>query len=308
MISVLFKNNSETQDLKSLKLKILRWVRFFPFYGISILPFKILYIFSDLTFIVVFYIIRYRRRVVYNNIEKSFPKKSKKEIRMITINFYRHFCDLIFESIKRLTINKKDIKERLEIKNPEVIENFKKRKKNVILYTAHFGNWEWLVFMPSLIELKSYTLYKPIKNSYFNELIGLMRGRFPIEFIPLRKGYRRITQIEANNDFSMFCFIADQSPKLKSAKQWVNFLGRDTAFYLGPQEIALKKSYAVVYPNFTKTRRGHYKLEFQIIQDEDTSENNESIVEKFAKHLEKSIYKFPEMWLWTHRRWKLSKA
>lgn len=304
---MLLKNRIETQDLRSLKFKILRWVKFFPFYCISILPFKILYIFSDITFILVFNILRYRRGVVYSNIEKSFPEKSKEEVRLIVINFYRHFCDLIFESIKRLTINDKEIKQRLRIKNPEVIEGFKSRKKNVLLYTAHYGNWEWLVFMPELIKHEAYTIYKPIKNVYFNELIGLMRSRFPIEFIPLRKGYRRITQIDAHTNFSMFCFIADQSPKLKSAKQWVTFLERDTAFYLGPQQIAFKKNYAVVYPNFTKKRRGYYELEFQVIHDEISSNVNGSIVEKFAKHLEKSIFEFPEMWLWTHKRWKLDK-
>lgn len=281
-------------------------IKFLPFYLMSILPMSVLYLLSDMTYIMVYYIIGYRKKVVIGNIKGSFPSKNEKEIKRISKDFYRHFCDLIFESIKRLTISERAIRKRLKIKNQDLIEKYLKDRRNILLYTAHQGNWEWLIFMPIYLPYHSNTFFMPLKNKYFNELFQLMRERFGIRCVPSINGYRTIIEDAKANNVTMNCIIGDQSPHEQSSLHWCNFLNRETAFFTGADKIAKKSNSVVIFPFFKKVKRGYYELEFQMIDDNPRVRENLEIVERYAKQLEGAILKSPEMWLWTHRRWKLN--
>ena len=281
-------------------------IKFLPFYLLSVLPMSLLFILSDMTFILIYYLIGYRKKVVLENISGAFPTKSEKEVKAIAKDFYRHFCDIIFESIKRLTISKRAIRKRLKIKNPELVENYLNERRNILLYTAHQGNWEWLIFLPIYFPYHSNTFFTPLKNNYFNELFRLMRERFGVHCVPSNNGYRTIIGDARTNDLTMNCIIGDQSPHSQSSLHWYNFLNRDTAFFTGADKIAKKINPVILFPFFKKVKRGYYELEFQLIDENPRERRNLEVVERYAKQLEGAIIKSPEMWLWSHRRWKLN--
>ncbi len=281
-------------------------IRYLPFYAISALPMPVLYLLSDLLFIVVYYLMKYRRNVVSDNIKKSFPQKPPITRRKIEKDFYRHFCDILVESIKTLTIGKKSAMKRLRIENPDLVEHYLSEKKNILLYTAHQGNWEWMIFLPLFFPYRSNTFYKPIKNHYFNGLFKIIRERFGVHCIESNKGYRTIIDLERKNVIMMNCIIGDQSPVRISAKHWCHFLNRETAFFVGAEKLAKKTGEVVLFPSFKKIRRGCYGLRFSLITDNPVSMRTNGIIEDYAGALENVILKSPELWLWSHRRWKLT--
>jgi KDO2-lipid IV(A) lauroyltransferase len=273
---------------------------------LSVMPMQILYFSSDCTYTFIYYIIQYRKKVVLDNLRKAFPKKNKDEINDISKRFYRHFCDIIFESIKTLTISKEDAKKRLNLKNPQIIESFVKDGRSILLYTAHQGNWELLVYLPLLLPYPSNTFYRPLNNLYFNGLLLLIRERFGVTCVEKSKGYRTIIKQKNNSEIVMNCIIGDQSPRKESAIHWCNFFNRKTAFYLGANNISRKTNDVVLFPRFTKVKRGEYQLYFEIIEEFPSRSPGYKTVDKYARCLENTITTVPEMWLWSHRRWKLT--
>ena len=285
----------------------MKHIKFLPFYLISIFPLPVLYIISSIVFVVTYHIFRYRREVVRSNIKYSFPDKTLDEIIEIEKGFYKHFCDIIFESIKILTINKKSIKNRFHIKNIELIEQIYKQEENIILYTAHYGNWEWFSFLPLFVPYQVTTFYQVLSNKYFDQLMILIRSRFGLICFESNSGYKGIVKLKQENILSLNCIIGDQSPYKDAAKQhWVKFLNRETAFLIGADKIAKKLNYKVLFPLFKKLERGKYEVEFKLIERNDTQNNRHEIIDKYAGILENAINEAPEIWLWSHRRWKLT--
>lgn len=281
------------------------YIKYLPFYAISLLPMPLLFRVSDFTFALVFYIIRYRRKVVQENLQHSFPSKSTSELKKIERDFYRHFCDILFEAIKTLTASKKFVRKHLKIENPDVLENYLQDRKNILLYTAHQGNWEWLIFLPLFFTCRANTFYKPLKNKYFDGLTKRIRERFGVHCVPSEKGYRTIIALK-NNDLPIInCIIGDQSPAKTGTKYWCEFLNRKTAFFAGAEKIAKKTDPVVFFPHFKKLSRGYYELNFQLIDDRPSRTDNTELVREYAQNLENAIAQSPELWLWSHRRWKL---
>tara|TARA_R110000751_G_scaffold25152_1_gene68554 strand:+ start:717 stop:1625 length:909 start_codon:yes stop_codon:yes gene_type:complete len=288
-------------------MKYLSRVKFLPFYAVSILPMGVLYVLSDMMYFLVYRVVGYRKKVVFKNLGNSFPFKSEEEIGQIAKDFYRHFCDIVLESFKRLTIGEKEIKKRLLIKNPELIQEYVNDQRSILMYTGHQGNWEWLVFLPLMFPYSSNTFYKPIKNKYFDELFKNMRERFGVNCVESDKGFRTIIDNHQRKVLTLNCMIGDQSPTKKSSKYWYNFLNQETAFFIGADKIAKKTDQVVLFPFFKKLRRGYYELEFKIIEDHPQIRDNFEILEKYAQQLEQAIMSAPELWLWSHRRWKLKR-
>lgn len=280
-------------------------IKFFPFYVISLLPMFILNILSDLVYVIAYHIIKYRRKVVRENLKNSFTDKSEQEIILIEKKFYKHFSDIVFEAVKSLTISKEEIKKRFSIKNLELIEKYYAEGRSIILYTGHHGNWEWLIFLALFIPYQTITFYQPLSNKYFNELMRTIRERIGVICVESTKGYKTIISFKQQNILTLTCLIGDQSPTKKATKHWVQFLNQNTAFLIGPDRIANKSNQVVLFPAFEKSKRGHYTLDFKVIEEEPAKRNNYEIIDKYAKLLEETIIKSPELWLWSHRRWKL---
>ncbi len=281
-------------------------IKFFPFYLISLLPMPVLYVLSSLTYAVLYHIVRYRRLVVRENLKNSFDTLSNLELREIERGFYAHFCDIMVEAMKCLTISKSHINKRFKVKNIELIQKYYDQNKSIILYTAHQGNWEWVSFLPLFVPYKFTAFYQPLSNRYFDELMKLIRERFGTICIESNKGYRSIIEFEKKEILTLNCIIGDQSPKEESPKFWVQFLNQETAFLTGAEKIAKRNNQVLVFPSFRKLKRGYYELEFQKIEERPETRDNFDMVNTYAQLLEKAIRRAPKLWLWSHRRWKLT--
>lgn len=292
----------------SVKICLAR-AKYVPFYLISILPMRLLFILSDITFMLVYHVVRYRRKVVFNNLKNSFPLKNEKERNKIAKAFYVHFCDIIFESLKSLTVSEKSIKKRLHIENSNLVQKYLNDNRDILFYAAHQGNWEWLIFLPLFFPYHSNTFYKPLKNKYFNELFQIIRGRFSVNCIESTKGYRSMVKEKERTTPSptMYCIIGDQSPSRNNVMHWCLFLNQETAFSIGADKIAIKMNQVVLLPHFQKIKRGYYSLKFSVIEESPSKRNNNEIVVEYANRLENVILNSPELWLWSHRRWKLNR-
>lgn len=283
-------------------------IKFFPFYAISILPMPVLYLLSDILYIIVFYILKYRRSVVLENLTRSFPDKSEQEIKQIEKKFYKHFCDVMVETFKGLTISKKEIKKRMQIKNLDLIHKYYNENKSILLYCAHQGNWEWLTYLSIFIPHKGTTLYQQISNSYFDELMKHIRERYGTMCIEVNQGYRTILKFTQQEQPMMMAVLGDQSPAKDAGKYWGHFLNQETAFLAGVDRIAIKTGMVVLFPAFKRIKRGYYELEFKTVETVHTTNGSNQIIDKYANVLEETIKHSPEMWLWSHRRWKLTES
>ena len=246
----------------------------------------------------------YRLKVVRKNLHVAFPNKSEKEIKEIAMKFYKHFCDLFFEAIKLLTIHPKEIQKRFKVNDLSKLTYHLKNKENIMLYTAHQGNWEWLTTVPIYLNVNCNTLYKPLENKYFNDLFILMRERFKVHCIPSNEGYRHIINLKNKNIVSMNCVIGDQSPLRISGKSQTTFFNQQTSFFSGAAKIAKKTESVVFLPYLKKEKRGRYELFFETIVNKVANVDEQEIIDTYAHKLESIIQKYPELYLWTHKRWK----
>lgn len=274
-----------------------------PFiYLISLLPFWLMYRVSDLVFVVLYHGLSYRKEVVVTNLRNSFPEKSEQEIQAIAKRFFRYFCDLILEAIKTLTISPRQAKKHLTFKGHEILEHYYEKKQSVILVLGHFGNWE-LTGARLAVEPfhQLYIIYRPLKNKYFDQLAYHMRTRLGNRLYSMKETTKGM--MDNSNDVTATAFIADQTPSPKKAL-WLDFLQQDTPVFLGTERLARKFNYPVIYMSSKRPKRGHYNIELELLFDNpvDTAENEITLAH--TKRLEKDIKEQPEIWLWTHRRWK----
>mgnify|MGYP006268128945 CR=1 FL=1 len=260
---------------------------------------------SDVMCFFLYRVFRYRRAVVRSNITQAFPSKTFEEISTIERRFYRHFCDLAFESIKALTISEDEARKRMHVHNPELINALYEQHRSLVLYSGHQGLWEWLLFLPLWLRHDIVCFYKPLRSNYFDGLMQAIRRRLSGGLVPSDQGYRTILRHQQDNHTILSIMIGDQSPRSQDAKHWCYFLGRPTAFLIGAGKIAAKSGQAVVFPEFQKRRRGYYQLRFQLLHEGGPA-RTESIIEAYAGALEHAIAQQPELWLWSHRRWKLN--
>lgn len=212
--------------------------------------------------------------------------------------FYQHFCDMFLETFKLLTISEESIRRRARVTNPELIKKLQNEDAKIIWYTAHMGNWEWFTSFTSRMDYEVLTLYKPQSNKYFDELIKILRERFGSILTPMKSGYRALSKLENETNYPGVCIIGDQYPgSSKSTAKWIDFLNQETAFLTGAEEIALRRNYRILFPIVSKPSRGFYEVTYQEISSKDATVT-------YAKLLEDSIMNQPQIWLWSHKRWK----
>jgi KDO2-lipid IV(A) lauroyltransferase len=270
---------------------------------ISLLPFPLLYGLSDFLFVLFYYVLGYRKKIVLGNIQRSFPEKSHEEHLEISKRFYRHFCDLILESLKTFTISEKEVLRRVKCKNPEVINKYYDRKQSVIVAGGHYNNWEiFAVAVNALIKHKAIAIYKPLSNTYFDKKMRDTRSKYGLYMVST-KIVKQIFEQEANN-LTATIFAIDQSPSNPKSAHWMRFLNQDTAVLFGTEKYAKEYNYPVVYGRINKEKRGHYSFEFFDVNEEPALTVHGEITEKITRLLEKDIREIPQYWLWSHRRWK----
>lgn len=276
-----------------------------PFiYLLAILPFPLLYFFSDGVYLLLYHVIHYRRAIVHKNLQMSFPDKSRDEIRQIEKKFYRYFCDLFLETFKTLTISKEKMVKHCEFV-PETLAIFNQladENQSFMVVMGHFGNWEWGGNTFSICcRHQLYVIYHPLSNKYFNALVYRMRTRFGTRLIAMKDTLRDM--LNNRNHLTATAFIADQSP-LPDKAYWMNFMNQDTPVFLGIEKIALKIRYPIVYISIRRVKRGYYKVFAEKIELPLTGQKTGTITEIHTRRLEADIRSQPDNWLWTHRRWK----
>jgi KDO2-lipid IV(A) lauroyltransferase len=275
------------------------------FFLFAILPFGILYALSDMLYPAVYYIVRYRRKIVRKNITLAFPEKTVKEIIEIEKKFYRFFCDLFLEVIKFSTISEEAILKRIEFINSQAVSEILDSGQSVMLMTAHYGNWEWGSALPlEFGRNRVCTIYKELKNKNFMDLMNRIRSRFGTKNIEMKKLLREMLRLRNNSKPELFIMIADQRPKRSSIHLRLNFLSNSTAVFTGTEDLARKFDYPVVFGTLNRTKRGFYKAEFIRITEQPLMMNEFEMTEKYFSLLEQRIRKHPEFWLWTHDRWR----
>lgn len=274
-----------------------------PFlYFISILPFRVLYILSDFIYFIIFTVIGYRKKVVYENLRNSFPEKSEADIDKIARKFYKFFCDLVLETLKTLTVGEKGVRKHVKFDDVSLFEKYKAQNQSVIIVMGHLGNWELGGARVAVEDLhRLHVIYHPLSNKYFNSLIVHMRTRLGNRLYEMNGTLRGM--VRDRKELTATAFIADQTPQPNGA-YWTTFLNQDTPVFTGTEKIAQKFKYPIIYISIKRPKRGLYKMSAELLVEhpENTSENE--ISELHTKRLERDIVENPEIWLWTHRRWK----
>jgi Kdo2-lipid IVA lauroyltransferase/acyltransferase len=279
-----------------------------PFFLGSFLPMRILFILSDFACFLIYDVFRYRREVVHQNLIESFPDFSDDEIHRVEKEFYHHFCDIFFETIKALTISRREIIRRFQIKNPELLERYFSNNRSIILYMAHYANWEWMLFLPGFTRFQVLAFYQPLSSSYFDELVKLSRERCGVKVVESSKGFKTVRDYTRQGIPTISYLIGDQSPVKGSSMHWIDFMNRKTAFLAGSDRIAKVCDLAVVFLSMKKISRGVYEIEFVPLEDYPETSRDGEIIEKYAHALEQQIRNTPQLWLWSHRRWKLTQS
>lgn len=270
---------------------------------ISRLPFPILYFISDVLYFFLWYVIRYRRKVVFHNLQQAFPEKTMPEIKQLAKKFYRHLTDVIVETLKTLTISKEEITRRVQIANREMVDQYYEQGQSVIVATSHQGNWEWLLASCSLqLPFQVDAIYMELANSFFDRLMKKIRSRFGAFMVEKKVSYRKI--VRRKHLVRIIALVADQSAKSTQQLYWTTFLHQETGFYLGPQRIAHKTKMPVVFVSMYRLKRGFYRMQFHQLDKPPFQPEPCFITERYARAVEKTIRKHPAEWLWSHKRWK----
>lgn len=274
---------------------------------ISLLPFWALYLLSDGVYFLLFWVIKYRRVVVKQNLERCFPNKTEKEIAQIEKSFYHHLSDLMVETIKGISISENEMKRRMVNVNQEIYDDLKEKGQSSIIVMSHCGNWEWICLMSQLsCKQQIQCVYKTLSSQGFDRLMFLMRSKFGANPIPMEQTLR----VLATNKDIVTCnaFIGDQNPSSGKTACWVDFFNQETAFMWGPEKIARKFNWPLYYLSTIKIKRGYYQALTVPLALEPNALDEGEITQLIARHTQKEIENQPETWLWSHRRWKHTRA
>ena len=272
---------------------------------ISVLPFSVLYLFSDFICFIVYRIIGYRNKIVTQNLKNAFPEKSATEIRQIKKKFYQHFCDLFLEMIKTASISKKQLNKRFKLKNPKELGRIQNFDKSLIMVFAHYASYEWCIALPYQgLNVESYGIYKKIKNKYFDRLIKSIRAKHGSTLLDAKTVQRTMIHNSQASIAAGYAMIADQSPKKARTKYWREFLGREVPVFIGSEVLAKKLDLSVVYLKIEKPKRGHYEAEVILLAENPSEFKDYELTDRYFELLEGQIKKEPAFYLWSHRRWK----
>lgn len=286
-------------------MQFLTFAIVYPFaWVLSRLPMRFLYTISDVLFVFVYYVFKYRKKVVANNLNLVFPEKTQKEKQIISKKFFRHFTDLFMETIKAISISEKEILKRYTYKNPEVAKKYISEGRSIAFVSAHQGNWEWFSCSPIILNCRGKGAYTSIGNTYFDKIVKDSRERFGFICYESAKTAKALYQDYKNQLQSIYLLISDQSPQLEHTTYWKEFLGIKVPFHVGAETLSKKFNLVVINSATKRIKRGFYETEFTIISDKPKEVKAHEITDKYILLTEQLIKEQPEFYLWSHRRFK----
>jgi KDO2-lipid IV(A) lauroyltransferase len=280
-------------------LKTVNWL-------ISRLPFSILYLKSDFLAFLLHSVLKYRRKVVEENLRNSFPEKTEAELKQICWQFYHNLSDLIFEILKTQGMTARELQSRMKVVNPELLEKYRQQGSSVIMVSGHCGNWEWYppataLQCPGFIH--NCAIVKPLSSEVFEEFMTFLRTQFMKDvLIPFKSAYRIMAS--RRHELSLTAILADQTPHKDEINYHTLFLNQQTAVFLGTERIAKSLDHVVIFAHICRVKRGFYEVKFELITESPKLTAEHEITIRHVKILENDIINHPEQWLWSHRRWK----
>lgn len=276
---------------------------------LSHLPFGVLYALSDGLFYVLYYIVRYRRGIVRRNLSESFPDKSKAEIVAIEKKFYRHFTDNMLETCKLATISREEISRRMRFVNMETVNAETRQGHSLSLFLGHYANWEWISSIPLHLDkgVIGAQIYHTLSNKAADTLMLKIRERMGAVNVEMRHTARFITRQVADGNVCMVGFIADHSPRRKDATHFLPFLHHCAPVITGPEKITKRYDYQAWFVDVRRVRRGYYEAEFVRMDANPRTLPDFELTTIYFRLLEQMIRRQPELYLWTHNRFKYAK-
>jgi KDO2-lipid IV(A) lauroyltransferase len=271
---------------------------------ISILPFRIFYLFSDFVYFLIYRVIGYRKKVVRENLALTLPHLSDSERKDIEKKFYKHMCDMFLEMIKTMSMSPEEMERRFHVTNIDLVLDYAKKGKSVILVASHYASYEWLLTINPKLGFQGVAVYKKLANPYFDRLVRKIRSKYNTEMIETRKAIPTMAQNQRNGVLSMYGLASDQSPKLDRIFHSMKFLGVEVPVHTGAEMLAKKYDLAVIMVKVEKVKRGFYEATFLSLADNPKDFKDYEITEMYLKEVEKQILAKPEFYLWTHKRWK----
>lgn len=271
---------------------------------ISKLPFRVFYLISDCVYVLVYYVIGYRKKIVRENIAMALPHLSEKERLEIEKKFYHHMCDMFLETIKTMTISQKEMEKRYVFTNLDLYLDLEKKGKSIALLCAHYASYEWAVSMNYHINFEGYGIYKKLSNKYFDKLVKDIRSKFRATLITTRETIPSIKKNAETGHLGVYGFASDQSPQLSATFHWHPFMGIEVPVHTGAEMLAKRFNMNVIFLRTKKIKRGYYEATFELMAENPKEVPNYEITNDFLNRVEKQIYEAPEFYLWTHKRWK----
>jgi KDO2-lipid IV(A) lauroyltransferase len=269
------------------------------------LPLRVLYVLADAIYLLTYYVIGYRRRVVLENLRNSFPEKSEAQIQQVAKEFYRHFAEVMVETLKLAVLTPADLKKRVFFSNPEVLEKWFHKGRTVLGLSSHAGNWEWVLTSGAAwLSASADGVYKPLSNPFFESFMYRLRTRTGAKLIPMRDTLRNL--IRNRDQVRVVSLLSDQAAGPEDQPYWTTFMNQESGFYTSADRLAAQFHYPVVYVSIRRKARGYYEIVLTELYDGDAplAAGTFPITDSFVRHLERDIRLFPNDYLWTHRRWK----
>jgi len=298
--------NKDKSKFQNMLSAVTYYIAILPCLFFMIYPVRFIYMFSDILAFLLYYVLRYRRKIVRDNLQSSFPEKSVQEIKNIEKQFYKHLSDVFAEYLLLFKASTKDLDKRLEYKNLELLDELHAKGKDVILVMGHYGNWELFTHIATKTPYILSPVYKRQSNPYFNRLIYKLRSKQGAQPVEMQEAFRYVYNNKKNNTPILLGMICDQCPK--STRSFVDFLNhKDTPVFEGVERIGKALDMAIVFGDVKKESRGHYRIEYVLLCENPKETKSGEISELHVRYLEKMIQTNPQYWLWSHRRWKRGK-
>jgi KDO2-lipid IV(A) lauroyltransferase len=272
-------------------------------YLISLLPFWLLYIISDVLFVIIYHIVHYRRAVVQQNLANAFPEKSIEERRDIERKYYHYLADLIVETVKMITVSEKQIQKRVVATNAGLVHEYFAKGKSIIAVAGHYCNWEMAALNFNFVTDKRFMIvYKPLNNEIFNGFFIQIRSRFGGQPVAMKQTMRKM--VEYRKELTVSVLVGDQTPGVNEVNYFTTFLNQPTAVFLGIEKISKTIDAAVVFYDMKRVKRGYYTYTLVPLTENPKQTAEHELTEMHVQYLEGMIRKEPQYWLWSHRRWK----